>query len=61
MPADDFRVLVLDADHTFGGPNLLHGDLQAAKDRFRPVVQKFLVLVQQGFALGGIHDDRAGG
>ena len=60
---DDVVVLLLDADDAFGRADHLHGLEHSAQERLGEVVQEFLVLVQQGLALGGVGDDErdAGG
>ena len=55
---DDVVVLLLDADDALRRADHLHGREHAAQERLGEVVQQFLVLVQQRFALGRVGDDQ---
>ncbi len=53
-------VFLLDADDAFARADHLHGHAHAAQKRLGVVVEQFLVLVQQGLALGGVGDEQRG-
>ena len=60
---DDVVVLFFDADDAGGRADDFHDLGHAAEEGLGEVVEKFLVLVQEGLALGGVGDDErdAGG
>ena len=57
---DDVVVLLLDADPACAGTDQLHGERRPSITSLGVGAQDFLVLVQQGLALGGVDEHGVG-